>query len=122
MCKALLDNGIKCLHFYTLNLEKSVSLILQGLGLIDAEIRRPLPWNPVISKFLNFYLHCIRLLLELRKTYVQSFGLIDPKATFTELQVGMSTLMDVGETLDLLLLATLQIITFQIFTLLRYLV
>lgn len=47
MCKKLLDAGIPGLHFYTLNLEKSVVQILEGLGLIDPEVRRPLPWNPV---------------------------------------------------------------------------
>jgi len=50
MCKALLAAGVPYLHFYTLNLEKSVTLILQGLGLIDAEIRRQLPWNPTPAR------------------------------------------------------------------------
>jgi len=50
MCKTLLEAGIPYLHFYTLNLEKSVSMILQGLGMIDMEIRRPLPWNPAPTR------------------------------------------------------------------------
>jgi len=32
MCKYLIDNGIKGLHFYTLNLEKTVLTTLNGLG------------------------------------------------------------------------------------------
>jgi len=50
MCKTLLENGSTCLHFYTLNLEKSVTQILQGLGLVESEIRRPLPWIPTRAK------------------------------------------------------------------------
>jgi methylenetetrahydrofolate reductase (NADPH) len=45
MCKELLANGVEILHFYTLNLEKSVTAILEGLGLLDPEVRRPLPWR-----------------------------------------------------------------------------
>jgi len=48
--KKLLEAGVPGLHFYTLNLEKSVVQILEGLGLIDPEIRRPLPWNPVPTR------------------------------------------------------------------------
>jgi hypothetical protein len=47
MCQTLLAAGAPCLHFYTLNLEKSVTQILQGLNLIEEEIRKPLPWMPV---------------------------------------------------------------------------
>eukprot|EP00252_Welwitschia_mirabilis_P015367 TRINITY_DN3377_c0_g1_i3.p1 TRINITY_DN3377_c0_g1~~TRINITY_DN3377_c0_g1_i3.p1 ORF type:complete len:639 (+),score=114.53 TRINITY_DN3377_c0_g1_i3:244-1917(+) len=47
MCKKILASGIKTLHMYTLNLEKSALGILMNLGLIDAnKIRRPLPWRP----------------------------------------------------------------------------
>lgn len=49
MCKELLDNGIDTLHFYTLNLEKSVTAILEGLGVLDPEVRRPLPWRSAPS-------------------------------------------------------------------------
>jgi methylenetetrahydrofolate reductase (NADPH) len=45
MCKHLIENGVRALHFYTLNLEKSVMSILEGLNLIDPEVRRPLPWQ-----------------------------------------------------------------------------
>jgi hypothetical protein len=42
------DKGIRGFHFYTLNLEKSVRLILEGLGFVPPiEVVRPLPWNPV---------------------------------------------------------------------------
>ncbi|KAL9657366.1 hypothetical protein ABK040_014355 [Willaertia magna] len=45
MCKALLSNGIRGLHFYTLNLEKSTEEILNGLELSPKEsIPRSLPW------------------------------------------------------------------------------
>jgi len=45
MCKQLLDAGVPGLHFYTLNLEQSVRLILLKLGLIsDSHLRRELPW------------------------------------------------------------------------------
>lgn len=47
MCKHLIENGVKALHFYTLNLEKSVTQILEGLNLIDPERRKPLPWRQV---------------------------------------------------------------------------
>ncbi len=37
MCRKLLANGVKGLHFYTLNLERSVVKILEGLQLIAVE-------------------------------------------------------------------------------------
>jgi methylenetetrahydrofolate reductase (NADPH) len=45
MCQKLLNAGIRGLHFYTLNLEKSVVQILEGLKLVDPDVRRPLPWR-----------------------------------------------------------------------------
>jgi len=45
MCKELLDAGIPGLHFYTLNLEKSVLQILDGLDLIAKHMARTLPWR-----------------------------------------------------------------------------
>lgn len=46
MCQKLLNNGAPGLHFYTLNLERSVTRVLQNLGLINsAESRRVLPWR-----------------------------------------------------------------------------
>lgn len=50
MCKDLIESGCKALHFYTLNLEKSVLQILEGLNLIDAEVRRPFPWKIAPSR------------------------------------------------------------------------
>eukprot|EP00027_Filamoeba_sp_ATCC50430_P007621 CAMPEP_0168559490 /NCGR_PEP_ID=MMETSP0413-20121227/10553_1 /TAXON_ID=136452 /ORGANISM="Filamoeba nolandi, Strain NC-AS-23-1" /LENGTH=583 /DNA_ID=CAMNT_0008590725 /DNA_START=35 /DNA_END=1786 /DNA_ORIENTATION=+ len=44
MCRKIIQAGIPGVHFYTLNLEKSVVEILDGLGLIDKETRRPLPF------------------------------------------------------------------------------
>ncbi|KAJ8647871.1 hypothetical protein MRB53_000894 [Persea americana] len=46
MCKKILAHGIKTLHLYTLNMEKSALAILKNLGLIDeAKISRSLPWR-----------------------------------------------------------------------------
>jgi methylenetetrahydrofolate reductase (NADPH) len=45
MCRKLLDAGVVGLHFYTLNLEKSVVKTLKGLNLITKEtLGRSLPW------------------------------------------------------------------------------
>jgi len=44
MSKKLLAAGIPGLHFYTLNLEKSVHQILMGLNLAPRELRRALPY------------------------------------------------------------------------------
>ncbi|EQC29939.1 methylenetetrahydrofolate reductase (NADPH) [Saprolegnia diclina VS20] len=45
MCKELLEAGVAGLHMYTLNLERSTRLILEGLDLISSA-RRELPWRP----------------------------------------------------------------------------
>jgi methylenetetrahydrofolate reductase (NADPH) len=48
MCQTLKDNGITNFHFYTMNLERSVRLILEGLEFVPSvESSRPLPWSPV---------------------------------------------------------------------------
>lgn len=45
MCRKLIEGGVRGLHFYTLNLEKSVKDILLDLKLITKDqIRRQLPW------------------------------------------------------------------------------
>lgn len=45
MCRKLIEGGVRGLHFYTLNLEKSTKDILLELKLINKEqLRRPLPW------------------------------------------------------------------------------
>lgn len=36
-CETLLKNGVKGLHFYTLNLDKVVSAVLEGLGMLSSE-------------------------------------------------------------------------------------
>ncbi|KAG2388649.1 hypothetical protein C9374_000088 [Naegleria lovaniensis] len=55
MCRALLNNGIRGLHFYTLNLEKSTESILEGLELCPKEsVPRSLPWvKPANAKRLT---------------------------------------------------------------------
>ncbi|CAM9290367.1 unnamed protein product [Scytosiphon promiscuus] len=46
MCKTLMEAGAPGLHFYTLNLERSVRLILNGLGYTEtAATRRMYPWR-----------------------------------------------------------------------------
>jgi len=48
LCRRLLDAGAtsNCIHFYTLNLEKSVRLILESLGMTaTASTRRQFPWR-----------------------------------------------------------------------------
>jgi methylenetetrahydrofolate reductase (NADPH) len=50
MCKTLLEAGTPGLHFYTLNLEKSVHQILVGLGLCEKDLRRQLPWQRTITR------------------------------------------------------------------------
>lgn len=48
MCNQMKDAGIRGFHFYTLNLERSTRLILEGLEFVaPIEQVRPLPWNPV---------------------------------------------------------------------------
>ena len=41
MCQELMDNGIRFLHFYTMNLERSVIDIIKGLGVIDTQKTLP---------------------------------------------------------------------------------
>ena len=46
MCKQLFEMGAPGLHFYTLNLESSVTESLQNLGLLeDCRSRRAMPWR-----------------------------------------------------------------------------
>ncbi|PHT31308.1 Methylenetetrahydrofolate reductase 1 [Capsicum baccatum] len=52
MCKKILANGIKQLHLYTLNMEKSALAILMNLGFIEeTKISRPLPWRRPANVF-----------------------------------------------------------------------
>ncbi|KAI8590756.1 methylenetetrahydrofolate reductase-domain-containing protein [Geranomyces variabilis] len=51
MCNKMKATGINGFHFYTLNLERSTRLILEGLKFIaPIEQVRPLPWNPSLAK------------------------------------------------------------------------
>ena len=50
MCQKLIENGVPGLHFYTLNLENSVSAILKSLGLVSSQgIIKELPWRQSTS-------------------------------------------------------------------------
>ncbi|XP_020584322.1 probable methylenetetrahydrofolate reductase [Phalaenopsis equestris] len=52
MCKKVLSHGIKTLHLYTLNMEKSALAILMNLGLIEeSKVTRSLPWRPPANVF-----------------------------------------------------------------------
>ncbi|PWA69450.1 methylenetetrahydrofolate reductase 1 [Artemisia annua] len=52
MCKKIMASGIKTLHLYTLNNEKSALAILTSLGLIsEAKVSRPLPWRRPTNLF-----------------------------------------------------------------------
>lgn len=52
MCKKIMAHGIKTLHLYTLNMEKSALAILMNLGLIEeSKVSRPLPWRPPTNVF-----------------------------------------------------------------------
>lgn len=45
ICRRLLDGGAPGLHFYTLNLERSVQVILDRLGIVPERAERVLPWR-----------------------------------------------------------------------------
>jgi methylenetetrahydrofolate reductase (NADPH) len=51
MCTRLKKCGVTGFHFYTLNLEKSVRLILEGMEFV-AEVNKvkPLPWTPSLAR------------------------------------------------------------------------
>ncbi|KGN61503.1 methylenetetrahydrofolate reductase 2 [Cucumis sativus] len=52
MCKKILTHGIKTLHIYTLNMEKSALAILMNLGLIEeSKVSRSLPWRRPTNVF-----------------------------------------------------------------------
>ncbi|KAJ3036045.1 hypothetical protein HDV00_003092 [Rhizophlyctis rosea] len=47
MCNKMKDAGVRGFHFYTMNLERSTRLILEGLNFVaPMEVVKPLPWNP----------------------------------------------------------------------------
>jgi methylenetetrahydrofolate reductase (NADPH) len=45
MCKKLFFNGVKGVHLYTMNLEKSVRQIIEGLNLCKEKVYKTLPWS-----------------------------------------------------------------------------
>ncbi|KAJ3128671.1 hypothetical protein HK098_003878 [Nowakowskiella sp. JEL0407] len=51
MCSYLKENGVTGFHFYTMNLERTVRLVLEGLKFVaPQEVAKPLPWNPSLAK------------------------------------------------------------------------
>nr|GLL26011.1 methylenetetrahydrofolate reductase 1-like [Ipomoea trifida] len=52
MCKKILASGIKTIHLYTLNMEKSALAILMNLGVIEeTKVSRSLPWRRPTNVF-----------------------------------------------------------------------
>ncbi|XP_057781206.1 methylenetetrahydrofolate reductase (NADH) 2-like [Salvia miltiorrhiza] len=52
MCKKILATGIRAIHLYTLNMEKSALAILMNLGLIEeSKLPRSLPWRRPTNVF-----------------------------------------------------------------------
>ncbi|EYU36618.1 hypothetical protein MIMGU_mgv1a003262mg [Erythranthe guttata] len=52
MCKKIIASGIKTVHLYTLNMDKSALAILMNLGLIEeSKISRSLPWRRPANYF-----------------------------------------------------------------------
>jgi methylenetetrahydrofolate reductase (NADPH) len=49
ICKKLIENGVNGIHFYTMNLEKSVNEILKRLDLKIPQRIRELPWKKVTN-------------------------------------------------------------------------
>jgi methylenetetrahydrofolate reductase (NADPH) len=45
VCKLLMSEGCKSLHFYTMNLSHSVSQVLDALGLLPRANEREMPWS-----------------------------------------------------------------------------
>ncbi|KDB25687.1 methylenetetrahydrofolate reductase [Trichophyton interdigitale MR816] len=48
MCRKLLENGINHLHFYTMNLAQSTTMVLEELNLkpsTETPLQKPLPWR-----------------------------------------------------------------------------
>ena len=41
MCRELMDNGVRFLHFYTMNLEKSVIDIIKELNILNQKKKLP---------------------------------------------------------------------------------
>ncbi len=51
MCTKMKNAGQGGFHFYTLNLERSTRLILEGLHFISPMQQiKPLPWNPSLAR------------------------------------------------------------------------
>jgi methylenetetrahydrofolate reductase (NADPH) len=52
-----IENGIRGVHFYTFNLERSTRIILERMGLVPEQATvKPLPWAPVGSLFVSFFI------------------------------------------------------------------
>jgi hypothetical protein len=121
MCNQLKDAGQRGFHFYTLNLERSTRLILEGLDFVaPLELVKPLPWNPVCFSVDILHLN-MKLIsksdpnifsplpkIEKRKMSDQFFGEIESLVTSNALKAGMNFLMVGGGMPALLLMVMLK--------------
>ncbi|RZS03026.1 hypothetical protein BHM03_00033149 [Ensete ventricosum] len=77
-CRKILAHGIKTLHLYTLNMEKSALAILMNLGLIEeSKVSRSLPWRRPANVFRVkedvrpiFWYHLLFIFRHLRITWL----------------------------------------------------
>ena len=49
ICKKLMAGGVKGIHFYTMNLEKSTAEVLENLGLKNPSLPREYPWKKYVN-------------------------------------------------------------------------
>ena len=121
MCNYLKKSGgVKGFHFYTLNLEKSVRLILEGLKFVaPLEVIKPLPWHPVMRQLAILFVYFFSSLWARtvkKKMFVRFTGETELERTFFVLKHGTTFQMVDGVILDLQVRAIticIQLIFFQ---------
>lgn len=116
-----IEAGIKGVHFYTFNLERSTRIILERMGLVPQQATvKPLPWAPVCEEKIVIVVRCFfckinRIFYPIptslftrsapKKTFVLFSGKIAQRVIFSVPNHGMSSPMVDGEIRDHLLLA-----------------
>ena len=48
MVRKLSKHGVRGFHFFSLNLERSITRIVDELDLLDEQVQRELPWRKVL--------------------------------------------------------------------------